>query len=59
MNDVSMQHPKIRRQLELLLKEARADLGDKGVRGAGARPLGKVSQEEGQRVGKKYRGLLE
>ena len=55
--DCSKQHPEMREQLEKLLEQARADLGDKGTRGDGARPLGKVSEEEGMRIGKKYRGL--
>lgn len=54
--DVSNQHPEVRRRLERLLEKGRADLGDIGVRGAGARKLGKVSEEEGRRVGRIYRG---
>ena len=57
MKDCSKQHPQVRKRLEKLLDQARADLGDKGTRGDGARPLGKVSEEEGMRIGKKYRGL--
>jgi len=56
--DCSEQHRQVRQRLEKLLDEARADLGDNGSRGAAARPLGKISKEEGQRISKKYRGLM-
>ena len=55
--DCSKQHKQVRQRLEEMLGQARADLGDKGVRGANARSLGKVSEREGQRIGRKYRGL--
>jgi len=55
--DCSKQNPKVRERLEKLLDQARADLGDKGIRGTGTRPLGKVSEKEGQRIGRKYRGF--
>lgn len=48
--DCSKQHPEIREQLEKLLDQARADLGDKGTRGAGTRPLGRISKKEGLRT---------
>ena len=54
--DCSKQHRQVRRRLEKLLDKARADLGDKGARGAFARPLGKVSEKEGKRIIRKYRG---
>ncbi|MBW8016689.1 MAG: hypothetical protein FVQ82_10915 [Planctomycetes bacterium] len=53
--DCSKQHRQVRQRLEKLLEQARRDLGDKGTRGAGARPLGKVSETEGRRIGRKYR----
>jgi arylsulfatase A-like enzyme len=55
--DCSKRYPQVRQRLEKLLDKARADLGDKGARGANARPLGKVSEKEGHRIGRKYRGL--
>lgn len=55
--DCSKQRPQVRKRLEKLLNRARVDLGDKGTRGAGARPLGKVSDKEEKRIAKKYRGL--
>ncbi len=55
--DCSQQHRYVRQRLEKLLDQARADLGDKGIRGINARSLGKVSEKEGHRIGRKYRGL--
>ena len=55
--DCSKQYKQVRQRLEKLLDQARVDLGDKAARGETARPLGKVSEKEGKRIGKKYRGL--
>lgn len=55
--DLSKEHPEVRQRLEVLLEEARADLGDLGARGAGVGSLGKVSAAEGERIGRKMRGL--
>jgi arylsulfatase A-like enzyme len=55
--DVSAENPEVLVRLEKLLGQARADMGDKGKKGSGARPLGKVSTEEGEQVKKKFRGL--
>ena len=55
--DCSKQCPEIRKRLEKLLSQTRTDLGDRATRGTDARPLGKVSEAEGKRLGRKYRGL--
>jgi len=56
--DCSKQYPRVRQRLEKLLDKAGEDLGDKGKKGSGARPLGKISKEEGLRIGRKYRGVM-
>ena len=55
--DLSTQNPEVLAQLEKLLEQGRADMGDKGIQGSNGRSRGTVSEKEGQRIKKKYLGL--
>lgn len=43
--DVASQHPEVVARLTALANEMRKDLGDNGVKGAGLRPVGKLSKQ--------------